>query len=99
MKIDWKTLSFAMISSVIVTGIAGLILSLSNIILAYPDLFEYYQSLSPYGSKIAMTIAQSGYGPPYVLHLWVIILIGLICIVVLTLVFYFVIGYLRKRKK
>lgn len=99
MKIDWKTLSFAMISSAIVTGIAGLILSLSNIILAYPDLFEYYQSLSPYGSKVAMTIAQSGYGPPFVLHLWAIIVFFLICFAVLTIVFYFVIGYLRGCKK
>ena len=99
MKIDWKTLSFAMISSVIVTVVAGLILSLSNILLAYPDLFEYYQSLSPYGSNVAMTIAQAGAGPPFVLHLWAIIGTGLICIVVLTTVLYFVIGWLKKRKK
>lgn len=99
MKIDWKTLSFAMTSSLIVTGIVGLILSLSNIILAYPDLFEYYQSLSPYGNTVAMTIAQAGFGPPFVLHLWAIIVIGLVCIVVLTTVFYFAIGWLKKRKK
>lgn len=99
MKIDWKTFSLAMIISIIVTGVSGLILSISNIILAYPDLFEYYQSLSPYGSTVTMTIAQAGYGPPFVLHLWAIVGIGLICIVVLTTVFYFVMGYLRKRRK
>jgi len=99
MKIDWKTFSLAMIISIIVTGVSGLILSISNIILAYPDLFEYYQSLSPYGSTVTMTIAQTGYGPPYVLHLWMLIVLFLICLAVLTIIFYFVIGYLRKKKK
>jgi len=96
MKIDWKTLSLAMIASIIVTGILWVVLSVSNIILAYPDVYEYYQSLSSYASKVAMTIAQTGYGPPFVLHLWAIVLL---CFAILTMVFYFVIGHLQKRKK
>lgn len=100
MNIDWKNLSFAMIISIIVTGISGLILSLSNIILAYPDLYEYFQSQNPYGSKVSYTVAiTGGYGPPFILHLWTIIGIGLICFVVLTIVFYFTIGRLTKWKK
>lgn len=97
MKIDWKTLSIAIIISIIITGFSGLILSVSNIIFAYPDIYEYNQSL--YDSKFAITIAEVGYGPPFVLHLWGIIGIGLICILFLTIIFYFVIGYVRKYKK
>lgn len=97
MKIDWKVLSISMIISIIITWISGLILSVSNIVLAYPDIYGYNQSL--YDSKYAITIAEVGYGPPFILHLWEIIGIGLICIIILTIIFYFVISYFRKHKK
>ena len=97
MSIDWKILSFSMIISIFVTVFSGLILSLSNIILAYPDIYEYLQSQNLYSEKSSYTITvSSGYGPPFVLHLWVIIVIGLVCFFVLTIVFYFVMYHLRK---
>lgn len=70
MDIDWKNLSFAMITSVIVTGISGLILSLSNIILAYQDIYEYLKSINIYDTNVSLTIAETSTGPPFVLHLW-----------------------------
>ena len=101
MNIDWRTLSLAMMASIIVTGISGLILSIGNIVQSYPpDLFALPQNLSQYPSdKISVTIAYGGHGPSYYLPLWGLIAIFLICILVLTVLFYFIIGYLRKRKK
>ena len=101
MKIEWKTLSLAMICSIIVTGIVGLGLSLSNIILTWSDIYaDYLFPENQYSSKVSYTIAvaEKG-GPPFVLPLWVVIGLGLICIVVLIAIFYFVIGYAGKRRK
>ena len=89
MKIDWKNLSLAMIISIIVTGILGLISSVTYIILAIPDF--------PPGT-ISYTIVTKG-GTFLALSLSGIIVLGLTCIMVLTLVFYFLIGYLSKKKK
>lgn len=89
MKIDWKNLSLAMIISIIVTGILGLISSVTYAIVAIPDM--------PPG-KISYTVATMG--PTFlVMSLTGIIVLGLTCILVLTLVFYFLIEFLRKRKK
>jgi len=88
-----------MILSVIITGISGLILSLRNIILVYPDIYEYLESMDIYGTNVSFTIAETSIGPPFVLHLWMIILAGLICFLMLTIVFYFTLNYLKKRKK
>lgn len=67
-KIDWKALSFAMIFSIIITGISLLILSISEIIQAYPTAID---SISKYiyDNKISTTIVDIGQGPPYYLHL------------------------------
>jgi phosphotransferase system glucose/maltose/N-acetylglucosamine-specific IIC component len=86
MKIDWKNLSWTMIISIIVTGISGIILSWTNTLVAIPDI-----------EKFQITI--TGNTPSYLLPLSVIIVIGLTCILVLTLIFYFLIGFLRKAKK
>jgi hypothetical protein len=89
MKIEWKNLSLAMMISIIVTGILGLISSVTYIIVAIPDF--------PRGT-ISYTIVTKG--PTFlVLSLSGIIVLGLTCILVLTLVFYFLIGFLRKHKK
>jgi hypothetical protein len=90
MKIDWKNLSLAMITSIIVTGILGLISSVTYAIVAIPD--------TPAG-KIAYTVATTKDGFFLVFSLTGIIVLGLTCILILTFVFYFLIGFLRKRKK
>ncbi len=87
MKIDWKNLSLAMIISIIVTSITGIILSLTTTLVATPDIV----------GKFELTII--GQTPSFLLLLSVIILIGLTCILVLTLIVYFLIGFLRKPKK
>jgi hypothetical protein len=88
MKIDWKNLSIAMIISIIVTVVSGLILSLSNIIMP--------KTHSPSGN-IPYTIVEAN---PNIFWLYLssAIVIELTCILVLTLIFYFLIGYLSKKK-
>jgi len=90
MKIEWKNLSLAMIISIIVTSILGLISSVTYAIIAIPDM--------PPG-KISYTVATTKDGFFLSLSLTGIILLGLMCILILTVVFYFLIGFLRKRKK
>jgi len=90
MKIDWKNLSFAIITSIIVTGILGLISSVTYALIAVPDM--------PPG-KISYTVATTKDGFFLALSLTGIIVLGLTCILILTLVFYFLIGFLRKPKK
>ena len=100
MKIDWESLSYALISSIIVTWILGLILSISGIVQIYPrDIDLLIQNLEEmYGDGVSMTIAV-GSNIPYFLSQWFLIVISLLLLVVLTGVFYFVIGFLRKKKK
>jgi hypothetical protein len=90
MKIDWKNLSFAMILSILVTCILGLISSVTYAIIAIPDM--------PPG-KISYTVATTTNGFFLALSLSGIIVLGLTCILVLTLVFYFLIGLLKKKHK
>ena len=90
MKIDWKNLSFSMIASIITTGILGLISSVTYAIIAIPDM--------PPG-KVSYTVATAKDGFFLALSLTGIIISGLICLLILTLVFYFLIGFLRKREK
>jgi hypothetical protein len=90
MKIDWKNLSFAMIISMIVTGILGLISSVTYAIVAIPDM--------PAG-KISYTVATTKDGFFLVFSLTGIIVLGLTFILILTLIFYLLIGFLRKREK
>jgi len=86
MKIDWKNLSLAMMISIIITGISGIILSWTNTLVAIPDI-----------EKFQITI--TGRAPSYLLPMSVIIVIGLACTMFLTLIFYFLIGFLKKPKK
>lgn len=90
MRIDGKNLSMALITSIIVTGVLGLISSLTYLIVAIPDMPP---------AKISYTVATTKEGYSLVLSLTGIIVLGLICILILTLVFYFLIGFLRKRQK
>ena len=100
MKIDWETLSYALISSIIVTWVLGLILSMTGIVQIYPkDIDLLIQNLEEmYGDGVSMTIAV-GSTTPCFLSQWLLIVISLILLIVLTGVFYFVINYLRKKKK
>jgi uncharacterized BrkB/YihY/UPF0761 family membrane protein len=89
MKIEWKNFSVAMILSIIVTGILGLISSVTYIIIAIPDMPPgkmQYTIVTKDGTFLAMSLSG-------------IIVLGLTCIFILTLVFYFLIGYLSKKKK
>jgi hypothetical protein len=90
MKIEWKSLSLAMIISIIATGIFGLILELTNImvVLTNPSLEKL----------VAYPIVITGH-VPYFLPFSELIVIALTLILVLTLIFYFLIGLLRKHKK
>ena len=97
MKIDWRTLSLAMILSIIIAGISGVILSLTNIIREYPTAYESI-SENLYDNKISITIANTGNGPPYYFTLSTVIGIGLICITILTIVLYLIISLWKKRK-
>jgi len=89
MKIDWKNLSLAMIISIIITGILGLLSSITYTIIAIPDM-------SP--GKISYTIATIKDGFFLALSFTGIIILGLSCILMLTVGFYFLIGFLRKTK-
>lgn len=88
-----------MITSVIVTGISGLILSLSNIILAYQDIYEYLKSTDMYDTNLSVTLAETSIGPPFVLHLWLIIVVALICFYHANYRILFHIKIFEKRKK
>lgn len=90
MKVDWKNLSLAMITAIIVTGLFGLISSLTYAIIAVPDM--------PPG-KISYTVATTKDGFFLALSLTGIVVLGLLCILILTFVFYLVIGFLRKPKR
>ena len=46
MKIDWESLSYALISSIIVTWILGLILSITGIVQIYPRDIDLLIELS-----------------------------------------------------
>ncbi|MBN2603661.1 MAG: hypothetical protein JXA91_05990 [Candidatus Thermoplasmatota archaeon] len=89
MKIDWKNLSLAMILSTIITGILGLVSSITYTLIAIPDMPP---------AKISYTVATTKDGFSLVLSLTGIILLGLSCILILTVGFYFLIGFLRKTK-
>ena len=78
-----------MIVSIIVTGIIGLISSVTYAIIAIPDM--------PPG-KISYTVVTLNDGFLLALSLTGIIILGLMCILILTLGFYFLFGFLRKKK-
>ncbi len=92
MKIDWKTLSLAIITAIIVTAIFGLILST----VIYPEIpwEEIFQS-----SPGTVTFAEGTGLNVHFLPLWVLIVGNLILIAVLTALFYFLISYVNKRRE
>ena len=100
MEINWKHLSFALIISVIVNGIAGIIL-LMDYVAKVSSVFESLRSEPEYlvgvePKPLTMTIAVSGHNS--VTAFWIWILIFGLSFVCLTLISYFLIGYINKRK-
>jgi len=91
MKIDWKRLSLAMITSLVVTGILGLICSLTYTLIAKPDM--------PIGKVTHSVVVTGGTGVYLILSLTGIIVLGLTCISIFTVIFYFVFGKLFSLKK
>ena len=101
MKINWKYLSFALIISVIVNGIVGALLLMDYVVKVssvFESLFsepEYLVGVEP--KPLIMTIIVGSYQDS-VTAFWVWILIFALSFVCLTLVSYFLIGYINKRK-
>lgn len=101
MKINWKYLSFALIISVIVNGIAGIILLMDYVVkvtYVFESLFsepEYLVGVEP--KPLTMVIVGSYQDSVTAFLIW--ILIFALSFVALTLISYFVIGYINKSKK
>jgi ABC-type antimicrobial peptide transport system permease subunit len=94
MKVDWKTLSLGMITSIIVTTLFGLLLS--TVIYPHGPWDSIYQS-----SHTAITFAEAG-NPGFNIHfvpLWMVIMGALLIVTVLTAIFYFFISLYNKRKE
>lgn len=73
-----------MITSIIVTGFFWLVSSLTYAIIAIPDMQP---------GKISYTVATTEEGFFLALSLTGIVALGLTCILIFTLVFYFLIGF------
>ena len=105
MKIDYKSLSYALISAIIITQITGLILATTDTINVYPEYLEKYKDIDYekiskyYDGNISTTIAEaeSNIFPTY-LPLWVWIVVSFLCIIALTIISYFFILYITKTK-
>ncbi len=102
MNIDWKILSVAMIISIIVNGIVGIVVLVDYTVRtsnAFDVLVSDYNRLISETSsegEISMTMTIVGES---VSLLWIWIVIFVCSLVVLTLVFYFSINFLKDRKK
>ena len=102
MNIDWKSLSVAMIISIIINGIVGIVVLVDYTVKnsnAFDALLsEYNRLISETSSEgeisITMTIVEKSVFP-----LWIWIAIFVCSLVILTLVFYFSINFLKDRKK
>jgi hypothetical protein len=97
MKIDWKTFSFAIVASIIVTAIFGIILST----ILYPEIpwEKIFNQLK--NNHTSITFAE-GTGFSLNVHfipLWILIIVHLLVVAVLTIVFYFLIQYRNKQKE
>jgi len=93
MKVDWKTLCIAMISSIVITTLFGLLLT--TVIFPHSPWDCYSPS-----SKISMTFAEAS-NPTFNIHYVPLsqIIIGAFLIgVVLTLIIYFAIILYKKQK-
>lgn len=101
-KINWKHLSYALIISVILNGIAGIILLIDyvgKVSSVFESLFsepEYLEGVIP--KPLTMTIIAGSYQDS-VTAFWIWILIFALSFVFLTLVSYFVIGHINKSRK
>jgi len=102
MNIDWKILSVAMIISIIVNGIVGIVVLVDYTVRtsnAFDVLVSDYNRLISETSsegEISMTMTIVGES---VSLLWIWIVLFVCSLVVLTLVFYFSINFLKDRKK
>jgi len=97
MKPDWKTLSLAMITAMLVTALSGIILS--TVIYPEPPWQEILNQIK--NNKSSITFVQ-GAGFSFNIQfipLWMLIVGNLLVIAALTVVFYFCIQYLHKRKE
>lgn len=109
MKIDWRTLSYALISSIIVTEFSSIIFAITGIIQVYPIYFDYLlqffsENLPEYYDRyydmnISISIPDKSISPPFFLSLWFYKVVFLLCLIALTIIFYFLIDFLRKRKE
>jgi len=90
MNIEWRRIFYSMVCSAVLTLIVAIILFI------YTTPYEPIVPHSFLMQEIVITIAE-GQGP--YLPLWGMIGILLICMIVLTIVFYFVIDYFSKRRK
>ncbi|MCX6670912.1 MAG: hypothetical protein NTX92_03195 [Euryarchaeota archaeon] len=93
MKIDWKTLCLAMITSIIITTLIGLLLSM----VIYPH--SPWDTISP--SSRSSVIFAEACNPTFNIHyipLSQIIMGAFLIGTALTLIFYFVISLYNKRK-
>ena len=89
MKIEWKILCLSMIGSAILTGTVVIFL------LTYTTPYRLAEPQAFLMKEIIINVLDSQLYVPY----WMVMVISLSLFVVLSIVFYFLIGYLRKRKK
>jgi|GEM_PF-4306083 len=96
-EINWKSLSLSLIISTIVNGTVLLfevIQYINSVSVCFNGMGKYLMNSSINNSKVAMTIA---YGKPF--PLWAGVLIFSMSYIVITLISYFIIEALNKRKK
>lgn len=96
-EINWKTFSLSLIISTIVNGAVLSLVLIQYIMMvssSFDGMLKYLMNSSINNSKVALTIA---YGRPF--PLWAGILIFSMSYIVITLISYFIIESLNKRKK
>ena len=92
MKIDWKSLSLAFISSMILNGIAGTVV-LIDYNERMSNIFDVLDSENYSDDKISITIAKGNS-----LSYWIWIVIFVFSFIISTIIVYFVINHMKKRK-
>ncbi len=86
MKIEWKTFCLSMIGSAILTGIVAIFL------LVYTTQYQLAEPQAFLMKDIVTGILDDGLYVPY----WLLGVISLVCFVLLSIIFYFVIMKLKK---
>jgi len=107
MNINWRTLSIALIISIIVTELSSILFALTGIIQVYPMYFDYLLQFSSenfpkyydkyYDMNISIILADRSIDPPFFLSLWFYRVVFLLFLITLTILFYFFIDYLKKK--